>query len=74
VHIVNQGDDVYMPKINVDGNRCPQNHSCPAINICPVGAISQEGFDLPQIDHKKCILCRKCTTFCPKLALQYVEE
>ena len=48
----------------VDKNKCPQNHRCPLLNICPVGAISQEGFGLPKIDAEKCIECGKCTKYC----------
>lgn len=25
---------------------CPQNHSCPAAKVCPVGALDQEGSTL----------------------------
>ena len=31
-----------MPLV-VDKNRCPQNHRCPLISICPQQAISQTG-------------------------------
>ena len=34
----------------IDPLRCPQNHRCPLIELCPAGAISQQGFSLPQID------------------------
>lgn len=48
---------------------CPQNHPCPAIKVCPVGALSQNGFDAPTINHEKCIKCGKCSNFCPQKAL-----
>lgn len=48
---------------------CPQNHSCPAVKICPVGALDQEGFNAPTINYDKCIGCGKCARFCPKKAL-----
>ena len=48
---------------------CPQNHKCPAIKVCPVGALSQVGFNAPIIDYDKCIKCGKCSNFCPKKAL-----
>ncbi len=48
---------------------CPQNHKCPAIKVCPVGALSQIGFEAPLIDSEKCIKCGKCSKFCPKKAL-----
>lgn len=48
---------------------CPQNHKCPAIKVCPVGALSQVSFNAPIIDYDKCIKCGKCSNFCPKKAL-----
>ncbi len=56
-------------KLNVIQERCPKNHTCPAMSVCPVGAISQNGFDAPVIDEEKCIKCGKCSNFCPKKAL-----
>ncbi|AET69496.1 4Fe-4S protein [Desulfosporosinus orientis DSM 765] len=56
--------------ITVNKNRCPQNHPCPAIRVCPVGAILQIGFTAPTIDQEKCISCKKCTKYCPMGALQ----
>lgn len=50
--------------MRVDSRRCPQNHRCPAIRVCPVDAITQEGNGLPQISDK-CISCGKCVSFCP---------
>lgn len=32
--------------------KCLQNHKCPAIKVCPVGALSQEGFNAPKINHQ----------------------
>lgn len=37
----------------VDKNRCPQNHPCPSVRVCPVGALIQKGFDAPQVDEIK---------------------
>ena len=48
---------------------CPQNHKCPAVSVCPVGALSQKEFEAPTIDETKCIRCGKCSNFCPKKAL-----
>lgn len=56
--------------IIVDKDLCPQNHKCPAIEVCPENAISQTGFKLPVIDQSKCIVCGKCIKFCPKGAIQ----
>jgi len=56
--------------IKVSTVRCPQNHPCPAVRVCPVKAISQKGFGLPVVDAEKCIDCNKCVRFCPMGALQ----
>ena len=49
--------------------KCPQNHPCPAVKVCPVGALVQTGYLAPVIDQNKCIKCGKCSNFCPKKAL-----
>jgi ferredoxin len=54
-----------MEIIKVDPSKCPQDHICPLIQICPVGAISQDGFSAPEINHEKCITCGKCVASCP---------
>lgn len=60
----------YMEKkLKIIIDNCPQNHKCPAVKVCPVGALSQEGFNAPKIDYDKCIKCGKCSNFCPKKAL-----
>ncbi len=56
-------------KLLIVEERCPQNHACPAVKVCPVGALSQNDFNAPVIDHGKCIKCGKCSNFCPKKAL-----
>ena len=43
-------------KLKIVIENCPQNHKCPAVNVCPVGALSQKDFEAPTIDHDKCIL------------------
>ena len=43
---------------------CPQNHPCPTIRLCPVGAISQKGYAAPEVDNEKCICCCRCTKAC----------
>jgi len=48
---------------------CPQNHRCPMLKHCPVGAISQDGNGLPFIDEEKCIECGKCAMICPMKAV-----
>lgn len=56
--------------IQVVRYRCPQNHPCPSVRVCPVGALSQNGFAAPVVDESKCIDCGRCTSFCPMGALQ----
>lgn len=59
--------------ITVNKEKCPQNHKCPAIVVCPKGAISQENiYCLPKIDKDKCIDCGKCMKFCPKGAFEHL--
>ena len=60
-------------KITVNKQKCPQNHQCPSMTVCPKGAISQKDIhSLPVIDEKKCILCGKCIKFCPKGAFEKI--
>ena len=56
--------------IIVDQKKCPQNHRCPMIGMCPVDAISQEGYSLPVIDHNRCIECGVCIKICPMRAVK----
>lgn len=56
--------------IIVDKNRCPQNHPCPSIRVCPAGALTQKGFTAPQVDAEKCVACKKCVRYCPMGAIQ----
>lgn len=56
--------------LTVDINRCPQNHKCPCVRICPANAITQKGYSAPVIDKDKCIKCGKCIKFCPMGAIK----
>lgn len=56
-------------KIEVIKERCPQNHRCPAVKICPINALKQSNNEAPTIDHNLCIKCGKCISFCPMKAL-----
>lgn len=55
----------------VDKNRCPQNHPCPSVRVCPVGALSQKGISAPNVNQDTCIKCGKCVNFCPMQALLF---
>ncbi len=48
----------------VNSSRCPQNHRCPILRLCPTNAISQDGYGLPMIDESKCTDCGKCVKYC----------
>lgn len=56
-------------KLVVKTNKCPQNHPCPSVRVCPTDALSQKGFSAPVVDMEKCIKCGKCVKFCPMRAL-----
>lgn len=55
--------------LKIKTHRCPQNHPCPSVRVCPVGALSQEGFAAPTVNQEKCIKCGKCVRYCPMKAL-----
>lgn len=57
-------------KIIVNKDKCPQNHPCPSVRVCPVDAIIQKGYKAPTIDYDKCIKCKKCITYCPMGAFE----
>ena len=51
-------------------NRCPQNHPCPSVTVCPTGALTQEGYHAPTVDEKRCTDCGQCVMCCPMRAIQ----
>lgn len=61
-----------MP-LSVDPNKCPQNHRCPLVAMCPEGAISQDGNSLPVIDDALCIECGRCVRHCGMRAVYYTN-
>ncbi len=58
-------------RIVVNKNRCPQNHRCPSIRVCPVDALTQKGFAAPRVDMDACIKCGKCIKYCPMRAISF---
>lgn len=69
---VNKKDDQVVEEklVVVKKERCPQNHLCPSVGVCPVEALFQAGFDASIVDMDKCIKCGKCVKFCLMGALQ----
>ena len=53
----------------IDAVKCPQNHVCPLIKICPLEAISQNGIGLPEIDSDVCVECGECAVHCGMQAI-----
>lgn len=60
--------------IIVKEERCPKNHACPAIRVCPVNAIHQTGYNAPTVDQDVCINCGKCVRACPMGVFQIVAK
>jgi len=56
-------------EITIIKARCPQNHKCPSLRVCPTEALTQKGFSAPEVDHGKCISCGKCARYCPMGAI-----
>ena len=65
----NNEKDLKNMTISVKTDRCPQNHACPSVRSCPVGALKQKGYAAPSVDKDTCIKCGKCVKICPKRAL-----
>ncbi|HBY21618.1 MAG: 4Fe-4S ferredoxin [Clostridiales bacterium GWE2_32_10] len=60
-------------KLVVKKERCPQNHPCPSVKVCPVKALKQKKFEAPEVDEEVCIKCGKCVKTCPMRALVMEE-
>jgi Fe-S-cluster-containing hydrogenase component 2 len=59
--------------IFVDKRRCPENHPCPSVRVCPVNALTQKGYAAPKADMKACVKCGKCVRYCPMGAIRVVS-
>jgi ferredoxin len=53
-----------MP-ILIKKEKCPKCIKCPAINVCPNQALTQNNLQAPEVDTLKCTECRKCVRLCP---------
>lgn len=51
--------------IEVRAELCPQNHTCPTLLTCPVGALTQNGQGVPKVDEERCTGCGRCARLCP---------
>lgn len=60
-----------MAVVYVNKEKCPQDHSCPALKYCPAGAIIQQEYNAPKVLEDKCIECGKCIKVCPKGVFQF---
>ena len=56
--------------IKIIKSKCPQNHPCPSVKVCSVGALKQNGYDAPVVNKEKCIECEECVNYCPMGAVQ----
>lgn len=63
--------DLKDKTLKVNKGRCPQNHKCPSVRACPVGALTQDKYEAPKIDLKKCVKCGKCLRVCPTGAISF---
>lgn len=60
--------------VTVLKDRCPQNHPCPSVRICPYGALKQRGFAAPEVAADRCTDCAKCVRFCPMGAFRVEKQ
>ena len=74
IEAIRNGGNIMARKLILDLQKCPANHSCPAVKVCPYNALSQEDNNhAPVIDYNLCVACGACTRVCGKQALQIVE-
>lgn len=56
--------------VEVIAEKCPQNHPCPAVRVCPVNALLQDRYEAPRVEEDRCIDCGKCVAVCAMGAIQ----
>lgn len=59
-------------KIIIKKDNCPQNHKCPAVEMCPVNALTQQNYNAPILDNEQCLQCGKCVKLCPMGAFKVI--
>jgi len=52
---------------------CTKDKHCPAVAVCPEGALTQEGFDPPKVNGTLCTRCGKCVEVCESGAIDMQE-
>lgn len=57
----------------IHAEKCPQDHACPAVRVCPVGALTQKKHEAPTVHGDICIGCSRCAMTCPKKALYMTQ-
>ncbi len=61
-------------KLILDLQKCPANHHCQAVAVCPMDALYQaDEHHAPEINYNLCVACGACTRRCGKQALQIIE-
>lgn len=63
-----------MRELVVLKDKCPQDHPCPSVGICPVNALMQRKVEAPEVNNEVCIKCGRCVNFCPKGALKLMDK
>lgn len=62
-------------KAVINESLCVQNHNCPVVKACPIGAVTQkkEGhkWEMPHIDPLKCAGCGWCFQACERSAVHF---
>ena len=60
--------------IIIDKKKCPADHNCPLVILCPVKAITQTGFAAPEINTRICTECKRCVNHCVYKVFTYIED